>query len=62
MENQEKQWLHQSGLEQDESCTENESAAENLHCLPAALYLAEKMGEGLGRSKILLGALPEFKN
>lgn len=58
MENQEKQWLHQSGLEQNESCAENESAAENLPGLPAALCLAKKMGEGLGRSKILLGALP----
>jgi hypothetical protein len=32
---------------------ENTSAAKSLYRLPAALYLAQKMGKSMGRCKIL---------
>jgi hypothetical protein len=41
-----------------ETNQETTFTAKDLRCLPPPVYLAEEMGESVGRGKVLLGAVP----
>jgi len=40
-----------------EDALESRSAPEDLRCLRAAIYVAQKVGEGLGAGQDMLGSL-----
>lgn len=44
-------------LLKNENAKETKLAAKTLYCMSTTLFLAKKMGEGMGRSKVLFSKM-----